>query len=181
MKPWKSQIAGSRRRAGSKRRAVEVRWVATGTLAAWTLVWNGAPALAEERVREGLAGTGPSSAPASEQPVLHYQIPPGPLGVVIAAFEAASGVTVTAPHEAIRDIQSPGVSGTYTADPGAAQAARGHRRHVPLHGARRRDAASCACAEAIEVTAPLATAVVAEVHGAAARHPADDHRDPAAP
>ncbi len=91
------------------------RLFAAGALAGWTLAFNRVPALAEERVREGLAGTGPSSAPASEQPVLHYQIPPGPLGVVIAAFEAASGVTVTAPHEAIRDIQSPGVSGTYTA------------------------------------------------------------------
>jgi catecholate siderophore receptor len=93
----------------------EKQLVAAGALAVWTLVFNRVPALAEERVREGLAGTGPSAAPVSGQPVLRYQIPPGPLGGVIAAFEAAASVEVTTATDSIRDVQSPGVSGEYTA------------------------------------------------------------------
>src|SRR5262245_45591186 len=89
--------------------------LAAASLAAWILLLNRVPALAAERVREGLAGPGPLAAPASERPVHHYQLPPGPLGEVIAAFEAASGFKVTSPLDAIRDLPSPGVSGDYTA------------------------------------------------------------------
>jgi catecholate siderophore receptor len=104
---------GSRRRA---RRRVAVRWVAAGALAGWTLVVDPAPALSVERVKEGLAGSGPASAPTSSQPVLRYEVAAGPLGVVLPAFEAASGVKVSVPLDSVRDLPSPGVSGDFTAE-----------------------------------------------------------------
>ena len=44
-----------------------------------------------------------------------YDIPEGPLETVIAAYQSASGVTVTFPADLVRGITSPGVSGLFTA------------------------------------------------------------------
>ena len=45
-----------------------------------------------------------------------FDIPPGPLGDVLAAFEAATKVKVTVTVDSIRTLQSPGVSGLHTAE-----------------------------------------------------------------
>ena len=48
--------------------------------------------------------------------VRRYDIPEGPLETVIAAYQSASGVTVTFPADIVRGITSPGVSGLLTAE-----------------------------------------------------------------
>jgi catecholate siderophore receptor len=90
-------------------------WMTAGAFAAWTLVVNRAPALAHERLRQGLAGTGPEGAPASSQPVLRYAIAPGPMSAVISAFESVASVRVTLP-DTLRELPSPGVQGELTAE-----------------------------------------------------------------
>ena len=48
------------------------------------------------------------------QPVLRFDIAPGPLSIVLAAFERAAGIAVTLSAGSIGTIASPGVSGTFT-------------------------------------------------------------------
>jgi hypothetical protein len=48
--------------------------------------------------------------------IQRFDIPPGPLGDVLAAFEAATKVKVTVTVDSIRTLQSPGVSGLHTAE-----------------------------------------------------------------
>ena len=57
--------------------------------------------------------------------VRRYDIPAGPLETVLAAYQSASGVTVTFPADLIRGITSAGVSGMLTAEQALAQTARG--------------------------------------------------------
>lgn len=52
---------------------------------------------------------------AAAQVTFRIDIPAGPLDTVLAAFEAATGVTITVPG-AIHGLHSAGVSGTYTAE-----------------------------------------------------------------
>ncbi len=54
-----------------------------------------------------------------------YDIPAGPLDAALSAYQAASGVAVTAPVELVRGLTSPGVSGVYTADQALLQLLRG--------------------------------------------------------
>lgn len=132
-----------------------VRWAGAGALAAWTLVLEPRPALAAERLHDGVAGIGAAAAQAASPPVLRYDIPPGPLGVAIAAYEATASVEVTFPAESVRDIPSPGVTGDYTAE-------QALRRLLERTGVTFRFTAPAAItlqlrrSESVEVTAPLA-------------------------
>jgi catecholate siderophore receptor len=54
------------------------------------------------------------TASAVSQTALRFDIPAGPLADVARAFEAVTGLTVSYTNESIRDLQSPGVSGTFT-------------------------------------------------------------------
>ncbi|MEA2564088.1 MAG: catecholate siderophore receptor [Acidobacteriota bacterium] len=49
-------------------------------------------------------------------PALRFDIPPGPLGAALNAFESAAGVRVEIEDEAIHGLDSPGVSGLLTPD-----------------------------------------------------------------
>ena len=53
--------------------------------------------------------------------VTRFDIPPGPLAMVIAAFEKVTGYTVTLADPALGEIASPGVSGVTTVDQALAQ------------------------------------------------------------
>ena len=61
---------------------------------------------------------------------LRFDIPPGPLGAVLAAFEQATGLEWRSRDEAIRELASPGVSGLFTADQALERAARGNGRDL---------------------------------------------------
>jgi catecholate siderophore receptor len=50
------------------------------------------------------------------QPVRHFDIPPGTMETVLAAFQNLTGWSVQVPNDAMRSLASPGVSGNYTAE-----------------------------------------------------------------
>ena len=51
-----------------------------------------------------------------DPPLLHFEIPPGPLSAALRLFEQATGLTVRVAPELIRDLTSPGVRGMLTPD-----------------------------------------------------------------
>ncbi|HKV10805.1 MAG TPA: TonB-dependent siderophore receptor [Thermoanaerobaculia bacterium] len=57
-----------------------------------------------------------AAEPGRDEPVHRFDIPPGRLGTVIAAFEAKTGIDVQVESAPVGDIASPGVSGLLTAD-----------------------------------------------------------------
>jgi catecholate siderophore receptor len=58
---------------------------------------------------------GQRQAPIEEGPILRFEIAAGPLDTVLPQFEAVTGLRVIFDHAAIRQLQSPGVSGMFTA------------------------------------------------------------------
>ncbi|MET0619369.1 MAG: TonB-dependent siderophore receptor [Thermoanaerobaculia bacterium] len=99
----------SRQRAMKKRSRKRTRsvWMAAGTLAAYAVVRPNARALAAETVADAAGG---AAAPAT-LPVRRFEIAPGPLGAVLEAYRAASGVKVSVPDAGLLQIPSPGVTG----------------------------------------------------------------------
>jgi len=90
---------------------VSYRWVAVGTLVAYSAI--GAKQMATAQVLP-VSGR-PEDAPAQgSRPVRRFNIPAEPLGDALAAFEGVTGVRVTVPEEGMRAIPCPGVSGAYT-------------------------------------------------------------------
>jgi catecholate siderophore receptor len=98
-------------RNGTRRRPAS-GWVAVGALAACTAMGSGRLASAAAPPADG-GGLGGGSAPQSQLPVRRFEIPAGTLETVLAAFQAASGVSVSTPPS-IRGLASPGVSGDLT-------------------------------------------------------------------
>jgi catecholate siderophore receptor len=86
------------------------KWLATGTLVVYTAVGSRTIAVAQAQT------SGPAASPNQTQALVvrSFDIPAGPLEDVLNAFERATELQVTVPNEAVRTIQSPGVSGTYT-------------------------------------------------------------------
>ena len=61
--------------------------------------------------------TGPDAqSQPNSLPDQHFDIPAGPLDGVLSAFEKATSVHVIVPKAEMRSVQSPGVSGQYTAE-----------------------------------------------------------------
>ncbi len=54
---------------------------------------------------------GPGASPAADPPPQRFDIPPGPLGGVLAALRQATGLTILVPTDAVDAIWSLGVSG----------------------------------------------------------------------
>ena len=52
----------------------------------------------------------------SDMPARRFDIPPGPLDAALKAFETVTGLKVRLADDAIRNVESPGVSGLLTAD-----------------------------------------------------------------
>ncbi|MEX2303561.1 MAG: TonB-dependent siderophore receptor [Bryobacterales bacterium] len=86
------------------------KWLATGTLVVYTAVGSRTVAVAAPQA----GGSTPSSNQTQALVVRSFDIAPGPLEEVLRAFERATELQVNVPNQAIRTIQSPGVSGTYT-------------------------------------------------------------------
>lgn len=68
------------------------------------------PALLAQRLDLGLA------VPAQNASARRFDIPPGPLGQALDAFQEATGLSVEVADESIRDLGSPGVQGVFTAE-----------------------------------------------------------------
>ncbi|HEV3469832.1 MAG TPA: TonB-dependent siderophore receptor [Pyrinomonadaceae bacterium] len=104
-----------RRRGGARRRGPRY-WVVTvgamGALVAYTVGHSRAVALAYVRDAGGVATAARQQAQAPAP--TRFDIAPGPLDVVLKAFEEVTGLRVTASLDAMRGVPSPGVSGLYT-------------------------------------------------------------------
>jgi catecholate siderophore receptor len=87
-------------------------WVAVGTLAAYSLTGS-KTALAQNRTTSGNKAQGNE---VQALPVRRYDIPAGPLSVVVRSFENVSGIQVSADDDSLLTLQSPGVSGVFTTE-----------------------------------------------------------------
>ena len=99
-------------RKQSKKRTRSV-WMAAGTLMAYSAVRPAAHALAAttpEAVTAGGAGA------MAALPVRRFEIPAGPLGAVLEAYLAASGVKVRVPDTALFQLPSGGVTGVLSVE-----------------------------------------------------------------
>jgi len=96
---------------------IAYRWAAMGTLVAYSAVgsktFNAARAQGITRPNHGNAA---ASQTQGSQPVRRFDIAAGPLDAVLAAFEQVTGFHVTVAQEGMRNLASPGVSGTYTGE-----------------------------------------------------------------
>jgi PKHD-type hydroxylase C-terminal domain len=97
---------------------------------------------------------------AQAPPLRRFDLLPGPLGAVIAAFEQLTGVTVTVSLEAIRTIQSPGVTGTFTIEQALQQLLAGTSVAFHLTGPTAVTLDLRTVAESVEVTGRASTAIV---------------------
>ena len=105
------------------------RWVALGTLAAYGSVGEAGMAYAQN-VTNGAAHSEAQSPAAL--PTRRFDIPPGPLEMVLESFGSVSGLQVQFANEGLRSLPSPGVSGVYTVDQALNCVVSGARaRHRP--------------------------------------------------
>ena len=100
-------------RKQSKKRTRSV-WVATGTFMACAAVRPSGHAYATE-AKAVAESAGAAKAPAT-LPVRRFEIPAGPLGAVLDAYRAATGVEVRVPDSGVLQIPSPGVSGVLSVE-----------------------------------------------------------------
>ena len=105
-----------RRIAANQRNSwpVAYRWAAMGTLVAYSAVGTKTLALRAQDLPR-VTGQGLPTGTGS-QPVWRFRIGPGPLGAVLTAFEQVTGYRVNVAKDGIRKLNSPGVSGTFTAE-----------------------------------------------------------------
>jgi len=94
---------------------VAYKWMATGTLVAYTAF--GFQKVALGQTQQASAGTKANSPQAqSALPTRHFDVPAGPIEDILPSFEAASGVHVLLTNDRIGKVQSPGVTGEYTSE-----------------------------------------------------------------
>lgn len=96
---------------------VTYKWVAMGTIVAYSAIGTQTIRLANAQetpaaVAVNTQRSQPSGTPAAKQ----FDIPPGILSDVLAAFEKASGLRVLIPNDQVGVLASPGVSGLYTGE-----------------------------------------------------------------
>jgi len=114
----KAQKNGKKRRKKSRGRVARRGpgyWMAVGTVGALLACAPGeGQTAAIAAVRGASAGTAAVSAQGAQ--ASRFDIPPGPLETVLIAFQNLSRWRVQVPHDALRALPSPGVSGVYTAE-----------------------------------------------------------------
>jgi catecholate siderophore receptor len=108
------------------------------------------------------ATMGPAPARADEQlpAVTRFDIPPGPLSVVIKAFETVTGYTVTLADPALGEIASPGVAGVTTIEKALAAILSGTGLSARETGLRQLTLSIGGVSEALDVTATTRVASV---------------------
>ena len=74
--------------------------------------------------------------PAQAQAPLRFDITPGPLGTALTSFEKVTGLTVEVANDNIRTLNSPGVSGVFSAEQALAQILHGTGVSYRFTGAR---------------------------------------------
>ena len=94
---------------------VTYKWVAMGTIVAYTAVGARTIKLTSAQENPGIAVPQSRKPPAQGSPAARQlEIASGTLNDVLDTFERMSGIHVMVPDERIRSITSPGATGTYT-------------------------------------------------------------------
>ncbi|MGH9594418.1 MAG: TonB-dependent receptor plug domain-containing protein, partial [Bryobacteraceae bacterium] len=115
-RPGKTKARGSTRKETFW--PVTYKWIAMGTLVAYSALGGKTVVLAETRDTRGLwdaansAGPGPAHPPTVRQ----FAIAAGKLDAVLAEFERLTQIHLEAKAPGILLLDSPGVQGTYTVD-----------------------------------------------------------------
>lgn len=91
---------------------VTYKWVAMGTLVAYTAIGGRKIAVVHAQGRSGPAKT--QSQTQSAPPKFRFEIAAGPLGNALDTFHVVTGIEVTVANPGIRSLSSPGVTGVYT-------------------------------------------------------------------
>ena len=112
---------GKKHKTSRRKKGAPPRWLVLGALAASTALVRMPPsAYADGNWREKFLPSGNAGAEqrsegsGQDTSAFRFDIPPGPLGTVLAAFSEATGFDVEVTDEGIREISSPGVSGLFT-------------------------------------------------------------------
>ena len=91
------------------------RLAAMGTLVAYSAIGSKTFHVAYAQGVQGKPPGRTASRATESQPVLNFDIPPGPLESVLAAFQSRTGYTATLAQAGLQSLPSPGVSGLFTA------------------------------------------------------------------
>jgi len=91
-------------------------WLATTALVACATLGGRAVPAAVAQGGDDAPGAPAPAGGAGSRPVQAFAIAPGPLSDVLAAFQRATGWSVTVADDAVRSVQSPGVDGVLTAE-----------------------------------------------------------------
>jgi catecholate siderophore receptor len=102
--------------------------------------------------QESAGQQGGGLGPAQAQAPLQFDITPGPLGTALTSFERVTGLSVEVPNDNIRTLNSPGVSGVFSAEQALAQLLTGTGVSYRFTGARTVALDLRIQADAVEVT-----------------------------
>ena len=112
-----SKASDGKRNAERKRAKgtwpVTYRWVAMGTLVAYTAIGSQKVTLASPQQNKSTASQNQPQTQSS-LPTKRFDIPPGILSDALDALHSLTGLEFTVSNEGIRNVASPGVSGVYT-------------------------------------------------------------------
>ncbi|HVR97043.1 MAG TPA: TonB-dependent siderophore receptor [Thermoanaerobaculia bacterium] len=107
-----------------------------------------------ERLVPAEAGGGTEQT--QDTPVLRFEIPPGPLKTVLAAFQGMTGLRVEGLENGARDLASPGVSGVLTVEQALEELLTGTGITYRFTGSQTVRLELAEFSEAIDVTTPTA-------------------------
>ena len=128
-------------------------WMALGTMAAYTTFSGDALAKLHAQ-QDRSAPTVHASGQTQGLTVRRFDIPPGTLEAVLAAYERTSQLHVIVPQDSMRGIRSPGVAGLYTPQAALQKLLTGTGIGYRLTGTDKATLEVQGMATAIEVTAP---------------------------
>ena len=128
-------------------------WMALGTMAAYTTFSGDALAKLHAQ-QDRSAPTVHASGQTQGLTVRRFDIPPGTLEAVLAAYERTSQLHVIVPQDSMRGIWSPGVAGLYTPQAALQKLLTGTGIGYRLTGTDKATLEVQGMATAIEVTAP---------------------------
>jgi catecholate siderophore receptor len=156
--------AARKRRQQAEKRSLEAAvarskspWVTIGTMVASTAISG----LLATSASAGDAATATYIQTSQTPAVYRFDIPAGPLSDVLRAFERVTGMTVTLGLDAIGVIQSPGVTGSLTAEHALGELVVGTSVRFGLTSSATAVLELAAAGESVEVTGRTPAAAVA--------------------
>ena len=95
---------------------VAYRWVAVGTLVAYSAVGSKTFHVAHaQELTHSASANGPLFDTQDSPPVYAFELPAGPLESVVAEFQRITGISVSLANPSFRTVPSPGATGTMSA------------------------------------------------------------------